>query len=846
MNFYTSAFQHNNKIYYRGYSDGKRVSRKFDFRPSLYYETRDSNSEYLSIEGANLARKQFQSIRDAKDYIETYTGVADHKIYGMENWVINFLADYHPGEMQFDYGQLSVGYLDIETAKGENGYSEAYDASQPITALTVFAKNRYIVLGTVFYQTENENEHFIHAKDEADMLSKFLKIWASLDLDIVSGWNIEEYDIPYLTNRIRRVLGEDSVKMLSPWGVVKEKTLKTAWGEKQSYDYCGIQILDYLPLFKKFTYTTPENYKLNTVCHMVLGEKKVDYSQYKDLDTLLRENPQLFYRYNIKDVSLLVKLEEKIKLIFLVIVMGYSSKVNFIDCFKQTVIWDSIIYNHLLNTRKTIVPLKTFDKETRNYAGGYVKVPLVGKYKWSVSFDLTSLYPSIYMHYNISPETFVGKSQSRSFAPSIEDGNITVSEVLVNAGPLNEPKIHQQNLSVAANGTMYRKDIRGFVPEIIEKLFDERQRYKKLMLETKKQIETCDDENMRKKLEIDASVYETMQINLKVQINALYGSFGAETFRFYNVDTAEAITLSGQLSVKWAQKRLNVWLNSLCDTVDADYVVLVDTDSLYLNLGPFVEKYCKGMPDDKIYQILERFSKEKVQVMLQQYFDELKTYMNAYEQRLIMKLEKICSGLVSVAKKRYFCDVISNEGVKYSEPKISVTGIEAVRSSTPEYCKEKLIEIFAVVLRKSEEEAQAFIQKTKEGFMKLPVEEISTPTSVNGIKKYTEGDTWKSGTPMHVKGSIVYNSQVNSKGLKAKYDLINDGDKVKMIPLRLPNVIQSPVVCYQTVLPKEFGVHDYINYHAQFDKTFLSPIKTIFETIGWKIEKRETLDDLFV
>lgn len=846
MNFYTDILNVGNDILYRGYENGKRVQYRDKHKPTLYLENKNKNSNFKSLDNRYLHPKTFDSISSARKFVKDFADVDNFEYFGMANWVLSYIADKFKGELKFNFEDLCIGYVDIEVEKG-NGYSQPEDANNPITSIVLHARDRYIVFGLKHYAPEKDNEVFMLCDDEADLLRKFIRVWNVVDMDIISGWYIEGFDIPYLINRIEKVLGEGMSKKLSPWEMINRREIRKDFGNvSYIYDICGIQILDWQALFMKFTYETPENNKLDTVAHMLLDEKKIDYSEFKDLDELYEKNYQKFIRYNIRDVALVQRMEEKIKLIFLVCTIAYSAKINFIDSFKQTVIWDSIIYNYLLD-KNIVVPQKKINTSTRRFAGGFVKQPRPAKHKWMVSFDLTSLYPSLYMHYNISPETYVGRSTSIAFKPDVIDDKDTANKILVNGLDYNEPRVLKENLSVAANGTLYRKDFRGFVPEIIERVFNERQRYKKLMIAAKKKLEENRDtltDAEKKSIEYDISVYDVMQQNFKIQINALYGSFGNAGFRFYNVDNAEAITLSGQLSVRWIERKLNEFLNQKLNT-DTDYVKIIDTDSVYLDFSSLVEKM-KFKNDQEAHDFIQKFSIEVVQVKIAEFFDELSEYMNSYDKRLHMKLEKICRGLVVVAKKRYFCDVMSNEGVLYGEPKIEVTGIEAVRSTTPEFCRKKLKEAFAIILRRTEKESQDFIEKVKDEFMKLEPEDIAIPKGVNGLKKYSDSlNIYSKGTPMHVRASLLYNKFLEDKGMEKKFDRIVEGEKIRYVYMKLPNPVRENVFAFPVFLPREFGVHDYIDKNTQFQKVFTDPLETIFDAIGWNIEERSTLEDLF-
>lgn len=850
LNFYSNVQKYGNSILYRGYENGRRIQSKIKFSPTLYLENDKSGEDFITLDGKKLSSKRFDCISEASQFISSMQGVHGFKYYGMENWILSYISDTFPGlEVEFDFDQINIGYIDIEVAKTDNGYSSVEDADGEVTTIVIQNRDKFIIFGTKPYAIHNEKEKYIRCLNEKDLLSKFLRVWAILDLDIVSGWFIEMFDIPYLVNRIRKIIGKESANALSPWRQIKERKVDSGFGKEETrYELVGISVLDYKELFDKFTYTTPENWKLDTIAHMILDEKKIDYSEFRDLDDLYSKDYDKFIQYNIKDVALVSRMEEKLKLIFLVTVMAYSSKVNYNDCFKNTVIWDSVIYNYL-KQKNTIVPQKVRGNKSARIAGGHVKIPKLGKYGWVASFDLTSLYPSLFMHYNISPETFVGISSSNKFLPIKTDGEKdTVNSSLVMGENYDEPSVKQMDLSIAANGTMYSKDRRGFIPEITEKVFNERQYYKKKMLESKKKLEK-ERKNLSpdevKEIEYNISFCDVMQQNFKIMINALYGSTANAGFRFYDPNIAEAITLSGQLSVKWIEYRMNKFMNEKFKTDNEDYVVLIDTDSIFVNLEKVADKVKNSVPD--IHDFIQKFCIDVLQKKIEEWYLELHEYMNSYDTRLSMKLEKIASGLITVAKKRYFCDVVSNEGVRYAESQIAVTGIEAVRSSTPEFCRDKLKESFAIILRKTEKEAQKFIEDVELAYQKLTPEEIGIPTGVNGLFKYADkSNIYKKGTPMHVRAALMHNHYLKENGLHKKLNMIQEGEKIKFLMLKVPNPVGENVFAFPSYLPRELNLENHIDRNAMFTRSFVSPLETIFNAIGWKVRQENTLEDLFM
>ena len=648
--------------------------------------------------------------------------------------------------------------------------------------------------------------------------------------EVVTGWNSELYDMPYLVRRIDRILGEKLMKRLSPWGLVTERETIVMGRKQISYDVGGITQLDYLNLYKKFTYKAQESYRLDYIASVELGQKKLDHSEFDTFKDFYTKGWQKFVEYNIIDVELVDRMEDKMKLIELAITMAYDAKVNYNDVFYQVRMWDAIIYNYLKKRNIVIPPKERSDKDAK-YAGAYVKEPIPGKYDWVVSFDLNSLYPHLIMQYNISPETL---RETRH--PSV-----TVDKIL------NEELTFElyKDSAVCANGAMYRKDVRGFLPELMEKIYKDRTIYKKKMLIAKQDYE----KTPTKALEKEIARCNNIQMARKIQLNSAYGAIGNQYFRYYKLVNAEAITLSGQVSIRWIENKMNGFLNKILQTEKVDYVIASDTDSIYLNMGPLVDKFLSHKSDDKtkVVQLLDKICEDKLEPFIEQSYTELANYVSAYEQKMIMKRENISERGIWTAKKRYILNVWNSEGVQYSEPKLKMMGIEAVKSSTPAPCRQMIKDGLKLMMSGTEEEVIDFIDKCRKEFKALPPEQIAFPRSVSDVVKYRSySDIYSKGTPIHCRGALLFNHYIKEKKLDNKYSLINNGEKIKFIYLKKPNIIQENVISFIQDFPHELGLDKYIDYELQFEKSFLDPLKSILDAIGWNVEKTVNLDLFFV
>ena len=447
-----------------------------------------------------------------------------------------------------------------------------------------------------------------------------------------------------------------------------------------------------------------------------------------------------------------------------------------------------------------------------------------------VSFDLNSLYPHLIMQYNISPETLLDERHPSASVERILNEEITFEMYKDNA--------------VCANGAMYRKDVRGFLPELMERIYNERKIFKKKMLQAKQDYE----KTPTKTLEKEIARCNNIQMARKIQLNSAYGAIGNQYFRYYKLANAEAITLSGQVSIRWIENRMNEYLNKLLQTEEVDYVIASDTDSIYLNLGPLVDKFFSAKSGNKtaIVGILDKICQEKLEPFIERSYQKLADYVQAYDQKMQMKRENIAERGIWTAKKRYILNVWNSEGVQYTEPKLKMMGIEAVKSSTPAPCRTMIKDGLKLMMNGTEDEVIEYIDKCRKEFRNLPPEQIAFPRSASDVKKYhSHADIYSKGTPIHIRGALLFNHYIKEKKLTNKYSLITNGEKVKFLYLKKPNIIQENIISFIQDFPKELGLDRYIDYDLQFEKSFLEPFKAILDAIGWNVEKTVNLELFF-
>ena len=828
--FYTNIQLAGNTILYRGYENGRQIQSRTHFSPTLFV-TSNKEEKYKTLDGEDVKPVKFESPREAREFIGKYENVENFSVYGYERYVYQFIAEEFPGEVDYDMKQMKIFSMDIEVAC-ENGFPNVEEAAEEMLCITVKDMNtkEVFVWGTREF-TPPEGIKFFVFWTEQEMLNHFIKWWTDNTPDVLTGWNVNLYDVPYICRRVNRVLGEKWMKSLSPWNRANEREINIMGRTHIAYDLSGINILDYLDLYKKFTYTNQESYRLDHIAFVELGQRKLDHSEYENFKDFYTSDWQKFVEYNIQDVELIDRLEDKMKLIELAVTMAYDAKVNLEDVYSQVRMWDTMIYNYLKD-RNLVVPPRKGAKKDEKYAGAYVKEPIPGLYDWVVSFDLNSLYPHLIMQYNISPETLVDARHPTA----------TVDKILTKSLDI------KGDYCVCANGAQYRKDIHGFLPEMMQKIYDERTIYKKRMLAAKQDLENAKTPAETVALQKDVSKFNNIQMARKIQLNSAYGAIGNQYFRYYNLANAEAITLSGQVSIRWIENEINGYLNKLLSTDEVDYVVASDTDSIYLNLGPLVSKFFANKSGDKaaIVSILDKICQDKLEPFIESSYQELATYVAAYDQKMKMKRENIADKGIWTAKKRYILNVWDSEGVRYEKPKLKMMGIEAVKSSTPAPCRQKIKDALNVIMNEDEEAAQKFIADFREEFSSLPIEDISFPRGCNNLNKWSNPATvYTKGTPIHVRGALLYNFYIKKNKLSHKYPLIQDGEKIKFVYLKTPNKINENVISFFQTFPKELGIDKQVDYDLQFGKSFLDPLKVIMDTIGWKPEKVASLEFLF-
>ena len=846
MSFYTNVQTIGNSILFRGVSEnGKRFKDRIEYHPTLYIPTKEE-TKFRTLEGNPVGEIQPGTMKECREFIAKYQDIDNFNVYGNDKFEFSFIAEHFPEEhIDYDFSQIRIAYLDIETGS-ENGFPNVETANEEVTAITMKIGKKVYVFGRGEFDTDRENVFYFRFDSERALLQKFFEMWDKESPDIMTGWNIDTFDIPYLVNRAMRLFDDrkNPYKLLSPWRKLREYKMFGLGGQElQTYEIYGVETLDYLAMYRKFTYINQESYRLDHIAFVELGERKLDYSEQGSLHLLYKNDYQKFIEYNIKDVELVEQLENKMKLLEMIISLAYLSKVNYSNTFGQVRMWDTLIYNNLLR-KNIVIPPKTTSHKSSQFEGAYVKEPILGAHNWVVNFDLNSLYPHLIMQYNLSPETLI-TDELPSDLQVIKDARPGIDGLV--DGVQNLDALEKYNLTYTPNNEFYRRDIHGFLPEMMQQIYDDRVKYKGMMIDAKKKLQNETDASERFKLKNLISKYHNMQLNLKITLNSAFGAMGNQHFRYFDQRIAEAITTSGQLSIKWIEKEINRYLNEILKT-DDDYVVAVDTDSVYITMDKLVQSVYgdKNVDKTKVIDFLDKVCSEQMEKIIDKSYQKLKDYMNAYDQKMVMKRENIADRAVWTAKKRYIMNVYDSEGVRYKEPQLKIMGIEAIRSSTPAACKQKMKDIFKIIMNGTEEDAIQYIDDFREEFKTLSAEDIFFPRSVRGMKKYHDAaHLYIKGTPIHVKGALLYNKLLKDHKLLGDYPVIKDGEKIKFAYLKKQNTVGGEVIAIPNQLPSEFELQDYIDYDKQFSKSFIEPMSSVMNAVGWQTEKVSTLEDFF-
>lgn len=863
---------------------------KVKYRPKTYSPMPIGGpSKWHTLEGIPLRETQHDSLNSYREF--TNAAARDgRKIYGVISPVQQFIAETLSNECGLAFEHLRTAFIDIEV-ESKNGFAAPENPTNPITAITVEVWGKYLVWGCGDYTPTNDNIIYAKCDDEHELLQSFLKWWASDYPDIVTGWNVQFYDIPYIINRITYLQKHEDFPIaataLSPWRKISRRNMMLLGKTQTVIDIVGVSILDYLELYRKFSLTQQESYRLDFIAEQELGKKKVSYDDYGSLAALADQNYQKFIEYNIMDVQLVRELNDKLHHLDLCAAIAYTSRVNFQDTFKQVRLWDAIMYYDLRAKGIAIPPNESHNKE-QDYTGAYVKDPQLGKFSWVVSFDVNSLYPSIMRQWNISqdrhltPEwlhqrmreieripnvdwnTPIPKTQesliprewistcSPQDAPYVRwalnelieyTENTNIEQMLSDMCATEEPWPWAKVLSVCItpNRQTFRSDSAGFLPIILERMYEDRKKAKAKETAAKKKAQTATTKVEKAAFEYQAVKWGLEQSTRKINLNSCYGALGNPYARFFDVRHAEAVTVTGQLIIQYVAIKLNEFLNKEFGT-NIDYVLASDTDSVYLNLEAVVKNSSKD--SSALVDDVDKYCERSIQPVIDLAFDSIYARFNTTSNILAMKREVIAEHGVWTAKKRYMLWVHDNEGVRYDTPKLKSVGIETVRSSTPKYAREALKHALEAFIKGDKQRFYDILDDAEYEFSKRPFEDIATPKTCNGLDVYgIQADgSFTNKTPIQVRGALVYNRHLEATGLTKKYPTIRNGEKIRFCYLKEQNPLQSTVIAAPNKLPVEWNMEQFLDRHTQFQKAVLGPLEGIIVYAGWSIRPTVTLD----
>ena len=827
MNFYKNVIEHRGKLLVRGIKNGKDYKQRMDFMPT-HYSLTNEKSPYKNLQGQNLKPFTLDNIFDARRFRKEMTEMRS-PVYGLERYHYQYIGQEYPKDIEWSKDLIKIFTVDIETTC-EAGFPDVENPQETIICLTVKnqSNKQIITWGIGEYKNDRPDVTYVYCKHEKELIFQFMKFWIKNYPDVVTGWNCKFFDMPYLMNRIKAIAGSEVANKMSPWNIAEAKEVRTQGRVQTVYDIKGVAVLDYLDLYKWFIPTRQESYKLDFIGELELKQPKNE-NPYGTFKEFYEKDFQKFVDYNIQDVEIVDKLEDKLGLIDLSLTVAYESKVNYDDIFSQVRVWDTLIANYLMERKICVPPREEHTKDSK-YEGAYVKDPIPGQHKWMVSFDINSLYPHILIQYNISPEKLYG---SHDTIPGVEK---------MLHKKLDLDFLKENDLTMTPNGAMFKRDSQGFLSEMMEKMYKERVIYKKRMIKAKIEFEKTGDVTLKREI----ARCHNIQCARKIALNSAYGAVGNQYFRYYDVRQAAGITTAGQFIIRFVENHMNKYLNNILKTDNEDYVVASDTDSIYVRLDKLVDATCQGKTDDQIVDFLNKVCEQKFEPEIEKWFTELADYSNAFKNAMVMKREVIANKGIWIAKKRYMLNVLDEEGVRLANPKLKLMGIEAVKSSTPQVCRGKIKEAITVIMGKEEHDLHKHISDFRKEFMKLPAEAVSFPRSCNNLRKYRDASNiFVKGTPIHVKGALIYNHKIEELGLQNKYPLVQEGDKIKFIKLIPANPFKFDVISYVTTLPEEFKLQEYVDYNMMFDKTFLDPMRFILDAINWKAEPTANLEAFF-
>lgn len=876
MKFYTDVVRDGKYLLVRSIDNGRNKLEKIKYEPYIFV-TSEKEQEYTDYYKKNHVSKVcFDDMYELSKFIKNYKDLDNH-LWGTSDPIIQYIEENYKNE--YEPSLIRGAFIDIEVMTRQKaddgswidgGFPNASDASFPINAICHYDNldDTYHLFGLGTWNKEKscypelaDKTIFYSFSQEETLLKEYLKFFKAKDPHYITGWNVETFDIPYIINRYTKILGENSVKQFSPWNHIDERIVNTKWGDEHIFTIWGIPILDYLALYKKYTFKNRESYTLDYIAYVELKEHKKAFEGTHG--SFYWEDPQGFFDYNINDVYLVKGLDDKLKLLNLVFSIAYFSGINWVSTFSPIKTWSSLIYHRCLQV-KALPPIKNKHVSREAYEGAYVHEPVKGMYTDIVSMDFTSLYPSIMREWNIGPDTFISDIDILKELDNVSKCDTSFYEAYLNknivAYTLKKREVPDKvkeflkkyDCSMAMNCSLYTKQYESIVYAMLTELFLGRKADKKKAQAAKKRIK--EEENTLTKEELDSlksefSIFDTSQLVKKILLNSLYGALGSNFFDYYNPKVAEAITYNGQFLVQDSAVYTIDYLNKIKKS--EDYLTYGDTDSVYFNVSELVKNI--DNKQEKI-EFLDKLFIHIEKKVLPVRFKELSDFLNTYCSGDILHMDREVIAVSDkengqeyaafwAAKKKYGILVNNLEGVPYETPYLKVMGLSLVQASTPAFFRDKLSEYMRIFISEGKN-SKEYVKKVHEEYQKLDIEELAFPRSVSNVLKYVVNGEIVKGTPIQAKAAIHYNMLLNKFGLHKKYQIIRDGDKIKFLFLK-ENPYGFDTIAMKDKFPPEFKLDEYIDKEKHYYKAFQKPIEDMFSVCGWELEGTMETDDLF-
>lgn len=831
---------------------GKRVKIESSYEPYLFVET-SQDADAVSIYNTSLKKLTFKNQFERNKYVnETPIKRLFHNISCEQDFL---LTTYKNEIDKPDFGQfpLKIYFFDIETYSTD-GFPVPERAADPINLITIYntLNKKFYTWGTKKHKPADKDIEYFYCSSEIELIEEFLSFWEKDPPDMLVGWNSSGFDVPYIMKRFNDLLGQEEAARMSPVRQIfyRENVGVDKFGKQINRWYIrGLSCIDYMEAYKTFSRNDRESYALGYIGGIELGETKTNIGA-TSLSTLSDTDWDKFVEYNIQDVRLLVKLDEKLKYLKLIRTLSYKGFIPFEQSLGKVSMITGAIANQAMKENLVIPTFKVEDIQ-HEYVGGYVHDPERGMSRDVVSYDANSLYPNTIITLNISPETKIAK------ITNIENGKYTLKLSNGKSVSLEQSKferlVEKENLSISKYNVLYTQKFKGVIPKFIDTLYSERVDAKNRMIELSKTIKIVVEKNEKEKLQEQIYDLDTIQYTYKILLNSIYGAFGQKYSPFYDIDHAASITLTGQSVVKEASDIVYEYSKQkgiICEK--SDIYKYGDTDSAYFSIYKILSHMNISLLDEKgkITKEARHIMKEVGEFLNKNILEWAKKELNSSDPRFIFKQESTCDVAVFMEKKRYILHVLESEGIPAKEP-FKYVGVEVVRSSFSDDTKDLIKNVIeSAILSKDKAASNKILKEAYEKFCKFSIENIAFRSKITDIekqkKKIRNDGKIGLGTPVHAKGAIYFNNMLQHFKLDSKYEPITNGIKIKWFyPSK--NSFNFSAMSFIDTFPKEFyGVFN-VNYSKMFDKSVIPPVERLYDCLGWDLPRitQETITDLF-